>query len=437
MATIKRPAFALAYIIVAGLLVCAQAQTPRMTTVNLTAESDKVRISAQGDVAEMRIDVANEAGDIVFESGAITGQQLDWNMRDTQGERVKPGTYLVTVTFRNAAGKLRKRVEQVTVAAEEEKSGTHVTTSAPVATPITGSGTTGTIAKFSGASTIADSVIVESAGKIGIGTAAPAAKLTVVGQIQTTGAGAGIKFPDGSVQTKAATAGLSEVSHNATLTGAGTAASPLGVAVPLNLTGAVSSDFALKVTNSGGAILGMSAYNNGVVGSTTYQLGSGVYGENLAGGYGVYGKSRKIGVYGTTTDTGGYGVYGTSQNIGVYGTSTGTASTALAGKFEGKVVITKQLTVDGSVVRTVVDGITPVTCPSGAPKPSTTIIHLPSNFEATHKDFRYQLTLISSSGVLVPLEVSKEIQNNQFEVQTEDCSRVHPKISWQVSAIPK
>src|ERR1044072_5605504 len=118
---IKRSSFALAITTLFALLALnVHAQTPRMATVNITPEADKVRISTIGDASEMRGDVADEQGDVVFQSGQISGNALDWNMRDSAGERVQPGTYLVTVTFRNAAGKLRKRVEQVTVSESEK-----------------------------------------------------------------------------------------------------------------------------------------------------------------------------------------------------------------------------------------------------------------------------------------------------------------------------
>src|SRR2546423_6272856 len=137
MSRITQCAFALAVIFFL-LPVCAQAQTPRINSVSITAEADKVHIAAQGDVSEMRVEVSDEQGDVVFQSGAISGQTLDWKMTDAQGERVSPGTYFVTVTFHNAAGKLRKRVEQVTVA-EEDKAGTQA--SAAPARPAAGPAT--------------------------------------------------------------------------------------------------------------------------------------------------------------------------------------------------------------------------------------------------------------------------------------------------------
>lgn len=97
-------------------------------------------------------------------------------------------------------------------------------------TPVAGSGTSGQISKwigFNGSSfVIGDSNITEDKfGSIGIGTTAPTSVLTVKGMIETTLGG--YKFPDGTVQT---TAGISFVTHDASLAGLGDAASPLGIA---------------------------------------------------------------------------------------------------------------------------------------------------------------------------------------------------------------
>jgi hypothetical protein len=229
----RLPFFVLSALISLVLIsaMSAPAQTPRMDTVNVTAEPDKVHIAAQGDVSEMRIEVSDESGDVVFQSGAMTGPHLDWNMRDAQGERVSAGTYLVTVTFRNATGKLRKRVEQVIVD-EAEKADTkrEVTPEVAQATVTTTAPTTGgKIPKFAGtatnASSITNSVITESGGKIGIGIAPGApttGKLVVGGQIQTIGTGAGIKFPDNTVQKTAATGDITSVVAGSGLSGGAT-----------------------------------------------------------------------------------------------------------------------------------------------------------------------------------------------------------------------
>jgi Chaperone of endosialidase len=165
-----------------ALLAHAHAQTPRVSTVNVKAESDRVRISAEGDIVELRLEVVSEAGDVVFESGAITGNALDWNMRDASGERVAAGTYMATVTFRNGAGKSRKRAEQITVEEVEESSAKK--TAAPQAAQATvttsNPGVFGAIARFTGAYTIANSVITQSTtGRIGINQPTPKHTLSI------------------------------------------------------------------------------------------------------------------------------------------------------------------------------------------------------------------------------------------------------------------
>jgi hypothetical protein len=144
--------------------------------------------------------------------------------------------------------------------------------SAAQAANVSGGGTSGQIAKWAGVSgsssyVLNDSNIFEDKfGKVGIGTKTPTSLLTVQGMIETTLGG--LKFPDGTVQTTAfnpnqvvrslnglqgdlvlaaganitvtpsngntltiaAPNALTTVTHNATLTGNGTAASPLGIA---------------------------------------------------------------------------------------------------------------------------------------------------------------------------------------------------------------
>jgi hypothetical protein len=139
--------------------------------------------------------------------------------------------------------------------------------------PVTGSGTSGRLTKWSGFtssnSSIGDSTIFEDKfGLVGIGTDSPTSRLTVIGLIESAGGGGGVKFPDATIQTTAfdpnqvvrslnglhgdltlaaganitvtPSAGktltiaapdvLTSVSHNSTLVGNGTGSSPLSIA---------------------------------------------------------------------------------------------------------------------------------------------------------------------------------------------------------------
>jgi trimeric autotransporter adhesin len=216
---------------------------------------------------------------------------------------------------------------------------------------VLGSGTIGRLTKWTGftssSSVIGNSTIFEDKdGLVGIGTDSPTSRLTVVGTIAATG---GFKFPDGSMQT---TAGIANVTHNTTLTGNGTAASPLGVAVPLILTGAPNEFIgvitATNNTISGAAVLGNAQNGFGIrgisdngVGVSGFSIdatgisggsseGVGISGFSTRGdaiqaksneGFGVLGQSgSKAGVRGESQN--GAGVSGKSQNApGVQGES--------------------------------------------------------------------------------------------------------------------
>jgi hypothetical protein len=114
MIIFSRSALALAFTLFV-LALSARAQTPRMSAVNITPDTEKIRIASVGDVYQMTVEVSDEQGEVVFQSGQLAGQALDWKMKDASGWRVHPGTYLVTATYRASNGKLKKRVEQVTV----------------------------------------------------------------------------------------------------------------------------------------------------------------------------------------------------------------------------------------------------------------------------------------------------------------------------------
>jgi len=288
MPTIKPFAFALLLALTASLLATAGAQTPTISTVNLSAERDRVIVSAQGEIAELRLEVINPAGEIVFDSGPVSAASLEWPMRDSQGARVADGVYLCTISYRNSAGKLRKRIEQVTVTAEPQIA--EARESAPLApTTITGSGTAGQLSKFTSSSTIGNSVVTESAGKIGVGTAAPTATLHVNNGVQPAASATNGTSAPTLLQTAGGKGG------NTT----GTTGQVAGAGASISL----------LAGNGGDAPTGS---NNGMGGSITLQPGG------AGAGAGVAGKSGNV----LIAPSGG--------NVGI-GTTTPAAKLTVAG----------------------------------------------------------------------------------------------------------
>jgi hypothetical protein len=161
------------------------------------------------------------------------------------------------------------------------------------------SNTPGRLAKFTDGKFLGDSNITEDdSGKIGIGTNLPTSQLTVNGIIEMMNAGSGIKFPDGTLQT---TAGIATVSHDSTLTGNGTPASPIGLNIPLTLNTYVQFGSVIEVSNgnvASHAITATGGADGGVAlrgfGTNAGLPGNGVIGvggdsATLGGGYGVGG----------------------------------------------------------------------------------------------------------------------------------------------------
>jgi hypothetical protein len=366
------------------------------------------------------------------------------------------------------------------------------TAAAPSA--VHGSGTVGKISMWvgthpSGNSTLGDSIITQLNGNIGIGTTTPTSKLSVQGMIETSLGG--YKFPDGTLQTTAAVSGLQSISHDATLTGNGTSASPLGVAIPLTLSGSgpgsilniLHTDGGLGVAVEGSARVkgadvsfpGFASFGVQAIGGNASAGGGGdgvrgVGGDGISGGEGVRAvggnSSGAIGGNGvnarggdnTNFGFGGHGVTalggigiggGRSGGIGIIangGLGQNGAIRGEAGHFIGNVEVSGNLSKGGGSFKIdhPLDPENKYLYHSFVESPDMKNIYdgnittdengeatvtLPDYFEALNRDFRYQLTVI---GTFAQAIVAEKIKGNRFRVKT---NAPNVEVSWQVTGV--
>ena len=349
MSKLKRTARIIIYTLVSALLASAQqAQTPQVSTVNVTPEAGRVRVAPVGSVSDLKLEVVNESGETIFEAAQGAREQIDWNMKDSAGVRVQPGTYTVTVSYTTQDGKARKRIEQVLLTDERTTGGAKESSAAAAGAPnpqplVDGGGSTNRLAKFTDADTLTSSSIIDAGGNVSIGKlAAPVAglRLEINGNTRITPSGGNGGFmqfgtPNGEsgLTWSKSTTSRADIRFNGT---ALTLAAVTGANVPpgtngivLTRTGRVGigtvnpdAAYKLHVVSDTTAILGHSTANSGVLG----------FGFN-----GVLGNGDSVGVWGQSFKSTGIAVYGQSSNG------------ALAGRFDGPVQVNGTLAATGNV----------------------------------------------------------------------------------------
>jgi hypothetical protein len=371
---------ALALAALCALSLNARAQSP---SIEVSADSFEAQFAVGGPARQVRVEIFSPSGELVFEADDAAGQSIRWPMTTAAGERVADGVYIAAITVTDPSGKRRKRVEQLTVS--------NTTANAPSPGPqpdgpVNGSGTAGKIAKWSSSIDLTNSIITESAGKIGVNVS-PAATLHVNNStapsavaangtnattlLQVSGgvggettsvnnhkggtgasisltAGKGGNAPFGSTNGKGGSitlqpggpgtgGGLAGGSGNILLAPTGVGNVGIGTATPASrLTVKGTSANVLEVKDTGVVLISPAAAGFVGIGTTTpfvklHVVGATtaasknpiIGGDNTSSGIGTIGHSKSgDGVLGES-DGGGNGVKGRSQSgPGVYGKST-------------------------------------------------------------------------------------------------------------------
>lgn len=92
----------LALALALAVAASAQTSTPAPSTaprVNIIIERDRVRFAAPEAVASWRLEVFNRAGEPVFDTGLVSEPNLEWPLRDEQGQPLASGLYNYTLTI--------------------------------------------------------------------------------------------------------------------------------------------------------------------------------------------------------------------------------------------------------------------------------------------------------------------------------------------------
>ena len=199
------------------------------------------------------------------------------------------------------------------------------------------------------------------------------------------------------------------VLHNSTLTGNGTFLFPLGVAVPLSLTGSTSNTVTVNNTSTGIAVYGNSQGGNGVAGNS--QTAAGVLGYSNSGS-GVSGItntgyaatfSGRVQVNGILSKSGGsFKIDHPLDPANKYLSHSFVESPDMMNVYNGNITTNER---------------------------GEATVELPNYFEALNRDFRYQLTVI---GQFAQAFVASEVSAGRFDIKTD---QPNVKVSWQVTGI--
>ncbi len=371
--------------------------------VTIVIEQQRVRFTVRSTVEQMQLQVFNQSGEVVYDSGVVAQPEINWRLQNGAGEDLKNGLYAYTLSIKEAGAeatrirrghfivdraKDRDGADKLWITSQDDGGvGTELTVArddnATVAGVVIGSertverrqertsrdgsgrgvepedreqaeankvarmaaaGTVGQIAKFTSATDIGDSVIREVNGRVGVGTTNPSHQLSLgLGPSWTSnGWGGALALENASaIGWKSNVAGnrFGIGQTNGGLLFFRSASDPGTTGFPAN--------YDLVINDSGN--VGIGTANPGVKLEVVSNNSSAVLGTSTSpNSNGVIGVANNgtsaFGVRGSSTS--GLGVVGISTSgYGVRGVSTsgygvnGASSTGFAGYFEGKLAV--------------------------------------------------------------------------------------------------
>jgi hypothetical protein len=430
------------------------------------AESGQLRFVSRRPVEHLRLQVHNQSGALIHDSGLVAKNDLVWPLSDANGNALKVGVYDWTLTIKEP-GAATAFVKRGQFNLENTNDPASANSLASATVTVDGSGTAGAIPKWKTATELEDSGITEDGGNVAIGSV-PGSNIrlrvylkpddqnaaTVIQAVlqpsnepdqQTTGSAvyALAQGPLGANQ------GVWGISHSNIGVGVrGTALHEYDRENP------TVKSVGVGVRGNSKSLEGIGV--EGVAGSTTGE-NIGVRGESLSdAGVGVLGEMKvengvTFGVKGINSGVNGRGVlgYATDPNGVNYGVVGRTESpNGFAGFFIGRVHVAGFLSkaagafkidhpldpenktlshsfVESPDMMNIYNGIVTLGQDGSAE------VALPDWFEALNREFRYQLTCI---GGFAPVYVAEKVKGNRFKIAGGQAGM---EVSWQLTGVRK
>jgi hypothetical protein len=74
---------------------------------SVTGES--IRFTSLGELIQMRLEVIDPTGAVLYDSGFKSGNLIDWTLSDNLGQRLQDGSYLCVVSVRDSSGQITRK----------------------------------------------------------------------------------------------------------------------------------------------------------------------------------------------------------------------------------------------------------------------------------------------------------------------------------------
>ncbi|MGH9854578.1 MAG: hypothetical protein ACREBD_32505, partial [Blastocatellia bacterium] len=80
----------------------SQADQAISQDVLIIIQQQQVRFTAQRAVEQMQLQVFNQSGELTFDSGLVTVNEINWPFQNANGEAIKSGLYAYTLSIKEA-----------------------------------------------------------------------------------------------------------------------------------------------------------------------------------------------------------------------------------------------------------------------------------------------------------------------------------------------